>query len=112
MNIQIIGTKKCGDTKKAIRFFQERGIKYHFVDLAERDLSPGEWDNIFRQFPPADLVDEQSGAYKKKGLAWMDYDPREELMENPGLLKTPLTRWDRSFTLGFDLKEFAGRIKS
>lgn len=36
MNIQIFGTKKCNDTKKAERFFKERGIKYHFIDMKEK----------------------------------------------------------------------------
>ena len=111
MNIQIIGTKKCSDTKKAIRFFLERNIKYYLVDLTERDLSPGEWDNIFRAFAAEDLIDDQSAVYKKKGYAYMTYDPRVELIENPDLLRTPLVRWDREFTLGFDNKQFAERLK-
>ncbi len=41
MNIQIFGTKKCNDTKKAERFFKERGIKYHFVDMKEKGMSKG-----------------------------------------------------------------------
>ena len=36
MNIQIFGTKKCNDTKKAERFFKERGIKYQFIDMKEK----------------------------------------------------------------------------
>ena len=49
MNIQIIGTKKCKNTKKSFMFFKERGIKYHFVDLNERSLSPGELDKIIQK---------------------------------------------------------------
>ena len=41
-NVQIFGTKKCQDTRKAERYFKERGIKYHFVDLQVRGLSKGE----------------------------------------------------------------------
>ena len=41
MNIQIFGTKKCNDTKKAERFFKERGIKYQFVDMKEK--GSGKW---------------------------------------------------------------------
>ena len=37
MNIQIFGTKKCNDTKKAERYFKERGIKYQFVDMKEKE---------------------------------------------------------------------------
>ena len=42
MNIQIFGTKKCNDTKKAERFFKERGIKYQFIDMKEKGMSKGE----------------------------------------------------------------------
>ena len=46
MNIQIFGTKKCNDTKKAERFFKERGIKYQFVDMKEKGMSKGEFNSI------------------------------------------------------------------
>ena len=31
MNIQIFGIKKSFDSKKAERYFKERGIKYQFI---------------------------------------------------------------------------------
>ena len=43
MNIQIFGTKKCSDTRKAERFFKERGIKYQFIDMKEKGMSKGEF---------------------------------------------------------------------
>ncbi len=46
MNIQIFGTKKCNDTKKAERFFKERGIKYQFIDLKEKGMSKGEFTSV------------------------------------------------------------------
>ena len=46
MNIQIFGTKKCNDTKKAERFFKERGIKYQFVDMKEKGMSKGEFTAV------------------------------------------------------------------
>ena len=46
MNIQIFGTKKCFDTKKAQRYFKERGIKFQFIDLAEKGLSKGEFNSV------------------------------------------------------------------
>ena len=49
MNIQIFGTKKCNDTKKAERFFKERGIKYQFVDMKEKGMSKGELCDLLRQ---------------------------------------------------------------
>ena len=46
MNIQIFGTKKCNDTKKAQRFFKERGIKFQFVDMNEKGMSKGELSSV------------------------------------------------------------------
>ena len=46
MNIQIFGTKKCNDTKKAERFFKERGIKYQFIDIKEKGMSKGEFNSV------------------------------------------------------------------
>ena len=46
MNIQIYGTKKCFDTKKAQRYFKERGIKFQFIDLSEKGLSKGEFNSV------------------------------------------------------------------
>ena len=46
MNIQIFGTKKCNDTKKAERFFKERGIKYQFIDMKEKGMSKGEYTSV------------------------------------------------------------------
>ncbi|RKX89879.1 MAG: ArsC family transcriptional regulator, partial [Spirochaetes bacterium] len=57
MNIQIIGTKKCNSTKKAVRFFKERNIPFYFVDLNERELSPGELSAITARIPASDLID-------------------------------------------------------
>ena len=46
MNIQIFGTKKCNDTKKAERFFKERGIKYQFVDMKVIVMRKGEFNSV------------------------------------------------------------------
>ena len=46
MNIQIFGTKKCNDTKKAERFFKERGIKFQFIDMKEKGMSKGEFNSV------------------------------------------------------------------
>ena len=46
MNIQIFGTKKCIETKKAERFFKERGIKYQFVDMKKKGMSKGEFNSV------------------------------------------------------------------
>jgi arsenate reductase-like glutaredoxin family protein len=91
--MQIYGTRKCAATKKAERFFRERGIAYHFVNLAEHRLSKGELENIRRGLPAGEsLIGAQSPAYKKRGMAYMDYDETEELLADPLLLRTPVVR--------------------
>jgi len=90
--MQIYGTRKCKATKKAERFFRDRNIKYHFVDLSEHRLSQGELDNIRRGAGAESLVDAESAAYRKRGLAYMDYDETEEILADPLLLRTPLVR--------------------
>jgi len=98
MALQIIGTKKCKETRKAVRFFKDRGVSFHLVDISERTLSPGEWNSVFSVLPPEYLIDESSAYFKKKQMKFMDYDAREELTEHSELLKTPLIRDGRKIT--------------
>lgn len=111
MNIQIIGTKKCSDTKKAQRFFKERNVKFHFLDLGEKPLSKGELTKIAQKLGGESIIDSDSKAFKDKGLAWMDYDPLEEIMENNLLLKTPIVRNGSEVTAGTDQKTWTAWIK-
>ena len=56
--IQIFGTKKCNDTKKAERFFKERNIKIQFIDMKEKGMSKGELNNrnMANYFSPEEAV--------------------------------------------------------
>ena len=100
MNIQIIGTKKSNNTKKAIRFFKERNIKFHFMDLNERKISEGELSNILARISVDDLLDTESQSYKKRGFAYMEYDPVEEILEDNSLMRTPVVRNGKEVTVG------------
>ncbi|OQX28787.1 MAG: hypothetical protein B0D92_07070 [Spirochaeta sp. LUC14_002_19_P3] len=100
--MQIIGTLKCRDTKKCRLWFDQRGVKYHFVDLAKRALSDGELESIAAGRSWDDLLDRDGRAWNKRQLAWKDYDPRAELREEPGLLKTPVVREGRDAVIGHD----------
>ena len=102
MNIQIFGTKKCNNTKKAERFFKERGVKIHFRDLTEKGLAAGELQNICRAIDLDDLIDTQSKQYKKRGMQYMVFDLEEELLADPLLLKTPIVRNGKEATLGYE----------
>jgi len=106
MAIQIMGKKKCRDSQKALRFFKERGIQAHYRDLIEKPLSPGELTKILQKIKPQDLVDDQSGYYKKKGMAYMEFDPVEELLEHPELVKTPIVRSGNEALLGVREQEW------
>ena len=101
MNIQIIGTKKSSETRKAERFFKERGVVFHFVDLNERPLSKGEIESVARAVGADELVDEESKIYKSRGMTYMEFDPLEELGEHPLLMKIPVVRNGREATIGY-----------
>lgn len=100
MTIQIFGTKKCKTTQKAVRFFKERGISPHQVDLAEKGISAGELSNVVRAVGTDELIDTESKLYREKGMAYMEFDPTEEILENPLLLKTPIVRKGGEATVG------------
>ena len=99
--IQIFGTKKCKETAKAVRFFKERNIKIHFVDLAEKGISKGELQNISRSVPLTELVDPESREYEKLNLKYMKFVPEDELLEHPLLIKTPIVRSGKKASSGF-----------
>ena len=69
MAVQIFGTLKCKDTQKTLRFFKERRIQVHFVDLSEKPLSPGELTNIKRSIPLKDLIDKNGKGTKRKATS-------------------------------------------
>ena len=104
MNIQIFGTKKCFDTKKADRYFKERGIKFQFIDLKEKGMSKGEFTSVKQAVGGLDnLLDENNK--DKNTLALLKYlsdsDKEEKLLENQQLLKTPIVRNGRQATVGY-----------
>jgi arsenate reductase len=101
MNIQIFGKKKCQDTRKAQRFFTDRGMKPHVVDLDSKGISPGELEKAARSIGADNLIDTQGKTYKKRGMSYMEFDPIEEILEDPTLLKTPLVREGSRFTNGY-----------
>ena len=104
MNIQIFGTKKCFDTKKAERYFKERGIKYQLIDMKEKGMSRGEFNSVKQALGGTDnLVNESS---KDKELLVMlnylsDADKEEKILENPQIIKTPVVRNGKKATIGY-----------
>ena len=103
MNIQIFGTSKSFDTKKAQRWFSERGIRVQYIDLKEKEMSRGEFDNVKQAVGGyAALID--SAAKDKQTLALLEclveYQREDKLFENQHLLKTPIVRSGRKAAVG------------
>jgi arsenate reductase-like glutaredoxin family protein len=105
VEVQVFGSRKDADTRKALRFFAERRIKTHFVDLAERAASLGELRRFAQKFGVHALLDSTGAPYRDLGLSHARYsDERwlEKLAENPLLLRIPMVRYQHRLTLGLD----------
>ena len=104
MNIQIFGTKKCSDTRKAERFFKERGIKFQSVDMKEKGMSKGEFLSVAQANGGIDGMIDWDGKEKEtatiiKYLA--EEDKLEKILENQSLIKTPVVRNGKQSTVGY-----------
>jgi arsenate reductase-like glutaredoxin family protein len=103
MEVQIFGVQKSQDTRKALRFFSERRIKVHFVDLWERPASKGELQCFAQRFGVGALIDKGSNRYAELGLGAVRYDDSrwiEKLAEEPLALVMPLVRWRQKVSIG------------
>jgi arsenate reductase len=103
VEVQIFGVRKSADTRAALRFFSERRIRTHFVDLDERAASPRELERFARKFGVPALIDRGSKRFAALGLgAARLSDARwlEKLAIEPGLLRMPLVRWQQEVTIG------------
>ena len=104
MNIQIFGTKKCNDTKKAERFFKERGIKVQFVDMKEKGMSKGEFTSVAQANGGIENMINLD-AKDKDTLAFIKYiadeDKPEKILENQQVIKTPIVRNGKLSTIGY-----------
>ena len=104
MNIQIFGTKKSFDTKKAQRFFKERRIKFQFVDLAEKGLSKGELRSVMRAVGGIEaLVDPDARDQDAVALIThlAESQKFDKLLENQQVLRQPVVRNGRQATVGY-----------
>lgn len=105
MEVQIFGIKKSADTRKALRFFSERRIKTHFVDLLERPAALGELRRFAQKFGVMALVDKESKRFDELGLRYAQLsDDRwlEKLTMEPLLLRIPLVRNANQLVIGAD----------
>lgn len=113
MEVQVFGVKKSADTRKALRFFAERRIKTHFVDLMERPAALGELRRFAQKFGAPALIDRDSRRFDELGLRYAQLsDERwlEKLSAEPLLLRMPLVRHANQLTIGADEEIWKGWI--
>ena len=111
MNIQIFGTKKNFDSKKAERYFKERGIKYQFIDMKEKGLSKGEFQSVCKAIGGYNkLID--TDCKDKDLLALITYiaeeDKAEKILENQSIIKVPVVRNGKQATVGYQPEIWKG----
>jgi arsenate reductase (glutaredoxin) len=115
VEVQVFGTQKNQDTRRSLRFWSERRVKVHFVDLKERAASAGELQRFVQKFGLTALIDKQSKRYQELGLGaarlsdekWMS-----TLVAEPLLLVQPLTRFGGKLTLGLAESEWKSWVET
>ncbi|MBR0351896.1 MAG: ArsC family transcriptional regulator [Oscillospiraceae bacterium] len=102
MNIQIFGTAKSFDTKKAERFFKERNIKYQYIDMKRYGISRGELQSVKNAFGLENLID----TTKEDSVILKYLNGEEErfqkLYENQDWIKLPIVRNGKAATVGYE----------
>ncbi len=101
MNIQIFGKSKCFDTKKAERWFKERGIKFQSIDLIKKGISLGELKSVLQAAGLDALIDRKNPDAALLNYLAYDADKVEKLLDDPRLLNTPIVRNGRQATVGY-----------
>lgn len=104
MNIQIFGSSKCFDTKKAERYFKERRIKYQYIDLNRFGMSPKEFDSVLRAVGGVDsLINWDKKNEQITLMRYMDDSRAKEdkVFDDPAFMKTPVVRNGKQATVGF-----------
>ena len=111
MNIQVFGTKKCNETKKAERYFKERGIKFQFIDLKEKGLSQGEFNSVKQAVGGIHAMLNEN-CKDKEAMSRIQYasleNKEKRALEFPQLLKTPIVRNGKQATVGYQPEVWKG----
>jgi arsenate reductase (glutaredoxin) len=105
MSVQIFGVKNSAAVRAAGRFFKERRIQIHFVDLKQKPMSPGEIRRFVERFGMAGLLDTESKAYEDASLKYLnvtDADLLNRTEKEPRLLRLPLVRGGARLSIGHD----------
>jgi arsenate reductase-like glutaredoxin family protein len=104
VNVQIFGTKKCFDTKKAERYFKERKVPYQLIDMKEKGMSKGEYNSVRQAVGGTDAMLDEN-CRNQDALALIKYiaseDKDDKILENQEVLKTPIVRNGKQATIGY-----------
>ena len=114
-SVQIFGVKSSQDARAAERFFKERRVQIHLVDLAQKPMSPGEIKRFMDKFGLLGLVDTEGKAYADAGLKYLKVSDAEllrKIEEQPKLLKLPLVRSGNKISIGRDEKGWAAMLEA
>jgi arsenate reductase len=113
-NVQIFGAKNSQETRAAERFFRERRVQIHLVDLALKAMSPGEIKRFVERFSLAGLLDCEGKAYIDAGLKYLkvsDAELRSKIEQQPKLLRLPLVRRGNRLAVGRDEKSWTQMLE-
>ncbi len=105
VSVQIFGVKNSQATRAAERFFKERGVTIHFVDLKQKPMAPGEIKRFIERFGLAGLLDGEGKAYIDAGLRYVklsDAGLLAKIEQDPRLLRLPLVRGANRISIGQD----------
>jgi len=114
IEVQIFGTRHCNETKKALRFFKERGIKTHFVDLEQRAAAAGELRRFGQKYGWSALLNRESKRYRDRHIHLTGTSESQVLPlleSDPLLLVTPLVRSGNELTVGWDEARWRAFVK-
>jgi arsenate reductase (glutaredoxin) len=115
VTVQMFGLKKSAATRAAERFFKERRVKVHFVDLSTKPISKSELARFQQKFGPDGVLDKTTRAYEDSGLPYLRLSEEgvlAKLAEYPGALKLPLVRGGKLLAVGEDLAQWTAMLES
>lgn len=113
LSVQIFGLKGSQETRAAERFFKERRVAIHFVDLKQKPMAPGEIKRFVERFGLSGLVDTEGKAYSDSGMKYLKLSDSEWLgrfEKDPKLLRLPLVRGGKRLSIGQDEESWKAMV--
>jgi arsenate reductase-like glutaredoxin family protein len=113
--VQVFGSESDKETRAAMRFFKERRIEIHFVDLRKRPMAAGELRRFVERLGARALADSDGKAWRDAGLGYLrmdDAELAERLLADQRLLRLPLVRSGNRFAAGRDETAWKAMVAS